>query len=199
LSEAELKALSKEVGTPVLSGCRIDVKVQERVKDAMLDLGPFRRHVVWNTDVAPGHQVSGIVSGSVLGEVRLAEGNKKAYVDLGNISPDAPAPVTFTLESADPQIELTLDEKHTLDILSVEIVDGPSGRQEAEKKKSWRVRVVFRKDSGFHGKFPIQTRAGYDTDVVCSVVFQLSRRKSSGDSVSVPVRRLYVPVRGVVP
>jgi hypothetical protein len=197
LSDAELKTLSEQTGKTVLSGCRVDVKVHERVKDSQLDLGPFRRHVVWNTDVAPGHQVSGIVSGNVLGEVKLAQTNK-TFVDLGNISPDKPTPITLTLESTDPQIELALDEKHTLDLLSVELVDGKAGK-EAENKKTWQVRILFNKDSGFHGRFPIQTRPGYDTDVACSVVFQLSRKSPSGDSASDPVRRLYVPVRGVVP
>jgi hypothetical protein len=192
----ELRTLSEQIGKTVLSGFRVDVKVHERVKDSQLDLGPFRRHVVWNTDVAPGHQVIGIVSGIVLGEVQLAQ-TDKTFVDLGNISPDKPTPITFKLESTDPQIELTLDEKHTLDLLSVELIAGKSGK-EAENKKTWQVRVLFNKDLGYHGRFPIQTRAGYDTDVACSVVFQLSRKAPAGNSSSVPVRRLYVPVRGVV-
>jgi hypothetical protein len=198
LTEGELKALDEQVGAPVRSGFRVEVKVHERVGDAQLDLGPFRRQVVWNTDVALGHQVSGIVAGSATGEVRLTGTNGKAFVDLGNVSPQNSAPVELTLESTDPQIELRLDEKHTLDILSVELVDGKSGK-EAQEKKTWRIRVAFRKESAFHGKFPTQNRAGYDNDVACSVVFHVSRRAVPKDAAAVPLRRLYVPVHGVVP
>ena len=198
LTDAELKTLSQRASVQVLCGYRVEVIVHERIGDAQLDLGPFRRSAVWNTDIAKGHQLTGIVSGSVLGDVRLAEPVGKAFVDLGNISPNEPAPVTITLESNDPRIELTLDDKHTLDILAVELLDGKSGK-ENQDKKSWRARVVFRKDSGFHGKFPTQNRAGYDTDVACSIVIQVSRRSPSGDGISSPARRLYVPVRGIVP
>jgi hypothetical protein len=198
LTEAELQVLSQKTGITVLAGYRVEVVVHERVGDAQLDLGPFRRSAIWNTDLAAGHQVTGIVSGSVLGEVRFIEPKGKAFVDFGNISLTDPAPVTFTLESTDAKLDLTVDDKHTLDILAVELLDGESGKQ-VEGKKRWQVRVVFRKDSGFHGKFPTQNRAGYDTDVACSIVFQLSRRPPSGDGNGSPVRRLYVPVRGVVP
>jgi len=198
LTDEELKALSKKNGTTVLSGYRAEVVVHERMGDAQLDLGPFRRLAIWNTDVAAGHQVTGIVSGSVLGEVRFTQPNGKAFVDLGNVSPKDPAPVIVTLESNDPQIELSLDEKHTLDILAVDLLDGKAG-QEDQGNKRWRVRVAFRQDSGFHGKFPTQNRAGYDTDVACSIVFLLSRRPASGKGTAKHMRSLYIPVRGVVP
>jgi hypothetical protein len=199
LSERELKALEEQAGSSVRSGCRVAVKVHEKVGDiARLDLGPLRRIVVWNTDVAQGQQVSGIITGSVAGEVRLTGTKAKAFVDLGNVSPGKTAPIEFTLESTDPLIELSLDEKHTLDILTVELVDGKAGK-ESDNKKTWRVQVEFQKDSAFRGKFPTQNRAGYDNDVSCSAVFQISRRNARGDAPAKPVRRLYVPVHGVVP
>src|SRR5262249_16948583 len=119
LNGAELKVLGDKIGRPLLSGYRVTVAVRESARDARLALGPLHRQVVWNLDVAKGHQVIGIINGSVQGEVRLAEADGKSFVDMGKISASDPAPVTFTLESDDPRLEVTVDEKSTLDFLSV--------------------------------------------------------------------------------
>jgi hypothetical protein len=197
LTGAELKSLSEKEGANLQVGFRLTVAASERVGGAQLDVGPFRRQVNWRTDIAPGHELHGTVSGSVLGEVKLVDAPGKEYVDLGKVAPNDPAPMTFALESNDPSIQLSLDEKSTLHFLAAELLDGKEGRP-IQGGRSWRVRVQYRKDSDFRGPFPQRERPGYDSDVACSVVFHLARQGTPGELNSQPFRRLFVPVHGVV-
>jgi hypothetical protein len=197
LTEAELKTLSEKTGATVRAGYRLAVTARERAGDARLDIGPFRRLVNWATDVFPGHRIQGVVSGSVDGEVKLADAVGQTFVDLGQISPDEPAPVTFALVSNDPHLELSVDEKSTLHFLLAELLDGKEGKS-IKGSKSWRVRVQYRKDSDFRGPFPLRERPGYDSEVACSIVFQLARQSPSRGATGHSVRRLFVPVHGVV-
>jgi hypothetical protein len=96
------------------------------------------------------------------------------------------------VESRDPQLELTVDEKRTLEFLRAEMLDGKEGKAAGDGRR-WRVQVRMRKDALFRGDFP-KPRPGYDTAVACSVVFVVGRPGAAG----APVRRLYVPVRGTV-
>jgi hypothetical protein len=193
LTAEELRALSAKAGTAVRAGYRVAVTVRERADQARLDIGPFRRKVVWKTDVYPGHEVSAHVSGTVRGEVALAAPEDKAFIDLGTVSAPHPKPVTFTLESRDPQLQLAVDEKGTLDFLQVDLLDGKDGTATAGGK-SWQVRVVFRAGAPFMGQFPHPDRAEYDSPAACCIAFLLSRPGSDG----APARRLLVPVRGTV-
>src|SRR5262249_30545364 len=197
LSEAERKMLSEKLSRTVRAAYRVSVTVREREGETRLDIGPFHHKLAWSTDVAPGHQVSGHVSGIVQGEVGLADAQEKSLVDLGTISASEPKPVDFTLQSDDPQLQLTLDEGRTLDFLKVEVLDGSSGTI-TNNRKSWRVRVAYRPDSGFQGKFPNRDRAGYDSAVLCSVVFRITRAAQAADAATQPARRLLVPVRGSI-
>lgn len=193
LTEEELKAVSEKTHTALRAGYRVSVTVREKAGDSRLDMGPFRRRIVWKTDVFPGHEVSTYVNGTVQGEVSLADSEGQAFVDLGTAPADALKPVTFTLESRDPQLRLAVDEEKTLDFLTVELLDDKDGKT-AETGKTWRVRIAFRADSIFRGRFPNPDRRGYDSPGVCSVVLLVSRQ-GAADS---PRRRLFVPVRGNV-
>jgi hypothetical protein len=193
LTAEELRALSAKAGTAVRAGYRVAVTVRERADRARLDIGPLRRKVVWRTDVYPGHEVSGHVDGTVRGEVALAAPGGKAFVDLGTVSAPHPKPVTFTLESRDPRLRLSVDEKRTLDFLQVELLDGPEGTATAGGR-SWRARVVFLTNAPFMGQFPHPDRAEYDSPAACCIAFLISRPGSEGE----PARRLLVPVRGTV-
>jgi hypothetical protein len=198
LTDAELAALSKKIRTTIRSGYRVTVSVRERADKTLLDIGPFRRPVAWSTDVAQGHKVLGTISGRVQGEVKLAEPAGKTFVALGKIAANDPAPVLFRLESNDPQLELAVDDKATLEFLTVELLDGKEGKP-IPGGKSWRVRVLFRKDATFRGQFPVRERPGYDSDAACSIVFHVLRRGQTVGFDSKFVRRLLVPVHGVVP
>src|SRR5262249_33121283 len=123
------------------------------------------------------------------GEVKLADGTP--YVDMGTIKVASPMPVTFTLESEDPQLELSLADDQLLDFLGVELLDSKND-QNAAGRKTWRIRVQFKTDSLFRGTFPDPERPGYDSDASCTIAFVLSRKGQ-------PWRRLLVPVRGTVP
>lgn len=190
LTPAELQALAAKVSGPVLAGYRVRVTVRERAGEALADLGPFRRPVAWKTDVAAGHELRAHVSGSVRGEVRLADPADKAGLDLGKASAGRHKAVTFTLTSDDPALQLSLDAEKTLEFLEVELLDSPDGMASGQGK-TWRVRVRTRPDALFRGRFPQADRAGYDSPAACSVVLRVSR---SG----VFLRRLLVPVRGAV-
>jgi hypothetical protein len=214
LTREEMQALSGKVGTAVRAGYRVTVTVREQAGDNRLDMGPFRRRVVWKTDVIPGHQVSTHVNGTVRGEVWLAapltlpsppggEGRVRGEdesVDLGLVLPTDPKPLIFTLHSSDPQLRLTLDGESTVEFLKVELLGPGEERDNLVKEgadaggKSWRVRVLFRTDSLFRGPFPNPARPGYDSAGLCSVVFFVSRQGEAGQ----PPRRLFVPVRGTV-
>jgi hypothetical protein len=58
---------------------------------------------------------------------------------------------------------------------------------------------MFRKDATFRGQFPMRERPGYDSDVACSIVLRVLWRPQIGGLDSKFVRRLLVPVHGVVP
>jgi hypothetical protein len=200
LTPEETRALSDKIGRAVRCGYRVTVTVRERADDTRLDMGPFRRRVVWKTDLAAGHQVSAWVNGTVRGEVWLSSpssadggegGKEEAFVDMGTFLPADAAPMSFTLESHDPQLRLTVDEQNTVDFLKAEMLDGEDGKPTGGDK-TWRVRIRFRADSLFRGPFPNRDRSGYDTAELCSVVFLVSRPGQTGR----PARRLLVPVRG---
>jgi hypothetical protein len=193
LTGEELEALSHKQDAAVRAACRVTVTVRERAGAARLDLGPFRRPLAWKTEVDTGFQVSAHVSGTVQGEVALAAPGDGAFVDLGTVSATDPKPLVCTLEGRDPQLELSVDGEKTVDFLKVELLDGKEGSA-AGSGKRWRVRVLFRADSLFRGKFPERDRPGYDSPDLCSLVFIVAR-PGPGDQ---PVRRLFVPVRGNV-
>jgi hypothetical protein len=193
LSPEELQSLSENLRGTVRSGYRVAVQVREQAGDIRLDLGPFRRQVTWATDVFPGHEVATHICGTVLGEVVLAGSPSKSLIDLGTISPASPKPLTFTLESHDPQVQLSLDEEKTLHFLQVDLLDGKEGKA-TDHGKSWQIRVQFRPDSLFRGPIPNADRAGYDTAIACSLVFSISRPGSENQRP----RRLFVPVQGMV-
>ncbi len=194
LTREEVQALPRIEGAdPVISGYRVTIKVRERAGGKRLDIGPFHRAIVYKSDVYPNQKVNTFVDGTVEGEVGLAASEGKDYVDLGLIIPTAPKPVTFTLESHDPQLRLKLDEQRSVDFLNVELLDGEEGKP-AGKGKKWRVRVAFRTDSLFSGPIPNPNNTPYVTAGQCSVVFFVTR---PGTTASPPLR-LFVPVRGTV-
>src|SRR5262249_38744727 len=125
LTPEELRSLSRAAGTAARAGYRVPVTVKEREGSARLDIGPFHRPIVWKTNVFKGHEVRTHVNGTVLGEVWLADPEGKPFVDTGTVIPTEPEPVTFTLESHDPQIRLTVDENRTLNFFNAELLDGP--------------------------------------------------------------------------
>ncbi len=194
LTSEELHALSlKPGGAEVRAGFRVKVTVREQADDQRLDIGPFRRRIVYKTDIYTDHQVETYVSGWVEGEIALAGSECKDHLDFGTIIPDDPKPVTFTLESRDPRLQLSVDEERTLPFFKLELLDGKEGKT-SERGKRWQVRVVFRKDALFRGEFPNPTRPGYETADACCLVFLLLHpgQESSKE------RRLLVPVRGNV-
>jgi hypothetical protein len=191
LSRAELQALSDKVGSPVKSGYHVQVVVREHAGDRRLDIGPFRRRVVWKTDVIPDHRVSSYLNGTARGEVSLVAPEDKPYLDLGAILPTAPQPEVFTLQSPDTRIRLSVDEERSLSFLRVELLDGSEGKSTREGK-SWRVRVALRTDSLFRGTFPNPDQPGVESAAVCSIAFRITRAGSAS------ARRVLVPVRGTV-
>jgi hypothetical protein len=190
LKDDELRTLAEKTGKTVLSAFRVIVIVHENVGDRRLDLGPFRLPVAWQTDVAPGHLTSTVVTGSVAGEVELVSDKGKPFVDLGAFSPTRSSPNVFVLESSDPNIDLAVDEERSLEFLKAELVDA----QVADGKKRWQVRVQYRPDALFRGTFPSADRPGYDSDVACSLAFRILRPDADKENS----RRLLVPVHGVV-
>lgn len=196
LSREELRRLSEKTGTTVRSGYRLIATLREHAGDRRLDLGPFHRRVVWKTDAFSDHRVSSYINGMVRGEVSLVSPEDKTFVDLGTIAPEAPQPVVFTLHSRDPRTRLAVDEERSLSFLRAELLDGEEGKI-AENGKIWRVRVVFRTDSLFRGVFPNPERREFDSAVVCSIVFRLSRT-ADGAAAQQSERRLLIPVRGTV-
>jgi hypothetical protein len=197
LSGEELRPLSEKTGINVLSGYRVAVTIREKADNARLDLGPFRRKIIWKTDVFSGHQVSAEVEGTVQGEVSLKVPEDMSFVDLGTFLPTDDKSWTFTLSSEDSQLRLTLDSDKSLNFLNVELLDGAEGKP-ADSGKSWRVRIKFRSESFFRGSFPNADRAGYDSAVLCSVVFVLSHPDTASPAKDAAKRRLYVPIRGNV-
>jgi hypothetical protein len=197
LTRDELQTLSSRVGRAVRAGYRLPVTVREQAEKTRLDLGPFRRNVVWTTDVYSGHEVSSQVNGTVQGNVWLAAPEGKDLVDLGAVSPTDPVPVTFALESRDRHLQVRVDEEATLSFLRVELLDGHEGKATGSGK-TWRVRVCFRTDSLFRGDFPNPGRRDYNAAVLCCVVFQVSDAAPGAVADSLTARRLLVPVRGTV-
>jgi hypothetical protein len=193
LTPAELQDLSGKQDTAVRAGYRVTVTLREQAGADRLDIGPFCRPVVWKTDVDQGYEVGARISGTVLGEVSLAAPGGSTFVDLGRVPAADPSPLVFTLASCDPRLQLTVDEEKTLDFLKIELLDGAEGSA-AGGGKTWRVRVLFRSDSLFRGKFPQGDRPDYDTPARCCIVFFLARPGQG----SQPLRRLFVPVRGTV-
>lgn len=194
LTSEELRVLSQKGGAdPVRAGFRVQVTVREQADGHRLDIGPFHRRIVYKSNVYEDHQVTTHVNGTVAGEIGLADSQGKDHIDCGMILPNEPKPLTFSLESSDPQLELSVDEERTLPFFKVELIDGKQGKR-SEKGKRWQVRVEFRKDALFRGEFPNSTRPGYDSADLCSLVFILTH---SGGSPSME-RRLFVPVRGNV-
>jgi hypothetical protein len=194
LTQEEVQALPKAPdGDPVLSAYRVKITVKERTNGKQLDIGPFYQVITFTTDVSSDLKVNAAVKGTVDGEIGLADAEGKDFVDLGLVIPSKPQPVTFTLRSRDPEMQLTLDEKRTVDFLQVELPDGKEGKLDGNERK-WQVRAMLRTDTMFRGPIPNPNSAGYTTAVDCSVVFLLSR---SGKTDS-PPRRLLIPVRGTV-
>jgi hypothetical protein len=193
LTSEELRTLSQKASAQVRAGYRVKITVREQADDHRLDLGPFHRRIVYKTDVYEDLRLNAYVNGTVMGEITLADSEGKDSIDFDTITPSDPKPVTFTLDSRDPQIQLSVDEERTIPFLKIELLDGKEGKP-AEKGKRWQVRALFRKDALFRGEFPNPTRPGYDSADSCSLVFLLSR---PGQSPS-KERRLFVPVRGKV-
>ena len=199
LSAKELDYLPKkpEEGNKALSGYRVVVTVNERVGEDQLDIGPFRRMISWETDASP-QPVRGSVFGSVLGEVSAhIAGKPDGYrLDMGRIDPQNPVVHNITIESADPQVELTLDDK-SLDILKVELAEGAKGKDvnlpDGSVRRTWTVHVSYRPDSGFPGRFPDNDRAGY-TVADCVVAFKIAHAGEKNERQ----RRIRVPVAGQV-
>ncbi len=194
LTSEELQALAQKSGAAqVRAGFRVKVTVREQADGHRLDIGPFHRRIVYKTDVYSEHQVTAFVNGTVEGEVMLMDSEGNDYLDFGMIIPNDPKLVTFTLESGDAQLQLSVDEEQTIPFLKIEMLDGKTGKP-VEKGKRWRVRAVFRTDALFRGEFPNPTRPGYDSADLCSIVFLVSR---PGKAASLQ-RRLFIPVRGNV-
>jgi hypothetical protein len=197
LSRAELQGLSDKIGSPVKSGYRVSVTVREHAGERRLDIGPFHRRVAWKTDVIPDHRVTTFLNGTVRGEVSLAAPEDKPFVDLGTILPTEKWSEVFTLQSPDPRIQLSVDEERTLAFLRVELLDGRGG-ETTRDGKSWRVRLTFRSDSLFRGPFPHVDRPGFDSAVVCSIVFRIKRAGKESNVADQSARRVLIPVRGNV-
>jgi hypothetical protein len=170
----------------------VTVTLREKVAKARLDLGPFRREVAWQSDAYPGDKVETEVTGTVRGEVQLAPAGT-AGIDMGTISPSKPRTVDFTLESSDPDTQLTVDEEKSLRFLEVEMLDGKEGSA-AGTGKRWRGRVVFRTDSLFRGLFPKPENRDYDSVEKCCLVFFITPKGQT----SQPARRILVPIQGDV-
>jgi hypothetical protein len=194
LTPKEMQALTQKYGTAHLrGGYHVKVTLREQAGDHRLDIGPFHRRIVYKTDVYPEHQVTTHVNGTVEGEVWLASSDGKDFIDFGTIIPTNPKPTTFTLETRDPQLQLTVDDERTLPHFKVELLDGKDGKP-TDQGKRWQVRVKFRTDALFRGEFPNPDRRGYDSADLCSLVFLLSR---PGQTTSIE-RRFLGPTRGKV-
>jgi hypothetical protein len=194
LTPEELQALSQKSGAlQVRAGYHVRVTVREQVGDHRLDIGPFHLSIVYKTDVHADHQVKTHVNGAVEGELSLADSGGKDPIDLGMITPSEPKPTTFTVESRDPQVQLTIDKEKTLPFLKLELLDGKEG-ETVDQGKRWRVSVVFWKEALFRGEFPDPSRPGYDSADMSSIVFLISRPGQP----AARERRFLVPVKGNV-
>ena len=197
LSAKELETLPKQQEGKALCGYRVPVTVNERVGDSQLDIGPFRRNIAWKTD-ASAQPVRGAVYGSVTGEVSAFIAGKPDYprLEMDRIDPDNPVIHTINIESVNPHVELTLDEK-SCDILNAKLVEGAKGKDvtlsDGSVRRTWTVQVTYRPDSGFRGPFPDKDRAGY-TSADCLIVFKIAH---AGVKKEQP-RRIRIPVAGQV-
>jgi hypothetical protein len=191
LTAKELKDFGLAHARTYLSGYRVAVTVHERAGDAQLDIGPFRRPVVWKSD-ASKVPIEAHVQGIVLGEVVVASGEKNdPRVQMGAINPRRPAPLEFVLESDNPTVELTLDKDRTADFLKVETPDGTAGKLVGATTKSWTVTITFDPQSEFRGRFPDRERPGYEST---GVVFKITHAGAKKEQE----RRIKVLVSGQV-
>lgn len=195
LTAEELDRLTQVQGRKALSGYRVVITVRERVGDQQLDLGPFRREVVWKSNaVKDPFRVH--VQGIVLGEVTAFVAGKPddPRLDMGAVNPDRPLQHKIRFETENPQVELTLDDR-TTDFLKVEMLDGKEGKTETfgdgSVRKTWTVYVSYRPESGFRGRFNDPERPGYEA---CAVAFKVTH----AGAVNEQPRRIKVPVAGQV-
>lgn len=189
LDAKALKELEKvEDGEKVRCAYRIPVTVHEQLDEKRhLDLGPFRRRVQWHTDVSPDHPVSGFVQGLVEGEVKFFAPESRFYVDLGTVRPDQGIETTFELQSENPEVQLVVDPKQTVDFLDVRLEEVGSG-----SPKTWKATVRIKPDALFRGTFPDTERPGYQsTRVVLTIV-------KNSDKPGAEPRRISIPVKGTI-
>jgi hypothetical protein len=198
LSAEELKYLSMEPRkNKALFGYRVAVTVKERDGERQLDIGPFRRGIAWKADDI-AEPVRASVGGNVLGEISASVAGSPEYprLDMGSIDPANPTVHEIHLESANPQVELTVDEK-SCDLVKVELVEGSKGKDvtlnDGSTRRKWTVKVSFRPESGFRGPFPSWERPGY-TPADCMVAFKITHAGAKDERP----RRVRIPISGQV-
>jgi hypothetical protein len=115
---------------------------------------------------------------------------------MKGIDPQNPKVYNIIIESENPQVELTLDDK-SCDILDVKLVEGAKGQEvrlnDGSVRRTWTVNVSYRPDSGFRGRFPDNERDGY-TVSDCVVAFKIAHAGEKNERQ----RRIRVPVAGQV-
>jgi hypothetical protein len=178
-------------GKPVKCGYFVPVTIHEHVGNRQFDLGAFRRTVAWKTDAAPD-PIAAKIRGIVLGEVSLANPGKYPGINLETIHPDRPVEHAVTLDTDNPDVQLTLDKKSSVPFLDVKLTEDEEGKQAGDGHKYWTVSVKYMKDSGYLGQFPDPPRLDYKD---CAVVFLVTHKGFQGKE---PERRIRIPVRGTV-
>src|SRR5262249_43054983 len=193
LTAAELDKLSKKQSRKALSGYRVAITVRERSGDHQLDIGPFRREVVWESNAGkepcPVH-VQGVVRGEV--NAFVAGNPDTPRLHMGIVNPAGTQQFKIRLETVNPQVEVTLDDR-TTNFLKVDVVDGKEGKKEifgdGSTRKTWTVYVSIRPDANYFGPFPDLEKPGYES---CAVVFKITHAGATNEQP----RRLKVPVAG---
>jgi hypothetical protein len=195
LKQADLDRLTMQSKHTTKAGYEVEVTISERVGDTQLDIGPFLRTLRWKSN-ASREPVSAQIRGIVVGEVSMVSGDPDLpRIDMASINPERPIAVPFVLESENPAVELTFDEKQSADFLKVDQPDGKAGKlvklAGGEVRKKWDLSVTYRPESGFRGSFPDRERKGYERP---ELVFRITHAGAKNEQE----RYLKIPVRGQV-
>ncbi|MFL5339720.1 MAG: hypothetical protein ACJ8F7_06085 [Gemmataceae bacterium] len=147
LTPAELRILPKAIGREksrleALCGYRITVTVHESRNGRQLDMGPFSRRLELRADAASDPKGI-LITGLVLGEVKVLDGDERDRIPLGDFKVDRGASRVVTLATSNLDVDLapevTANEPSiTAKLNPPEVIDG---------QKRWKLLVEIKPTS----------------------------------------------------
>jgi hypothetical protein len=154
LTAQERAELERKFDSRIQWGYKVSLEARDEVKTggklALLDLGPFRRHLTLRTDAKP-EPLQVMVIGAVDGNIKVNCGTVEDRIQFGNFSADQGTSATVVIDAA-ADLQLKLDEKDTLKFLKVSLKEqGPT----AFGRKGWKLQVEVPANQAA-GDFPRQ-------------------------------------------